>query len=149
MLVEGSSGFVLGIDHERENRGIGIRRTFRRVHNQGATQPSAAVTLIDREPPNQPRGQCGITRQAFALFRREIGQRKTGGGKGVICRDRSRFIASDKTIADPPANILRRQLSQISVECLHTAGKSIAIVVCMQSFDRESTWHEFYLMRRR
>src|ERR1700722_4178870 len=115
VLVERYGSSILGIDYEREDGGIGTRSTTRRVNDERTAEPPAAKALIDRQAANQTGGKHAISRQAFGFVRRKVRERKAGSGEGVIGGDRSIGGACNEAIADPPPNVLRRQLMQIAV----------------------------------
>ena len=82
MPVEPERRFVLCVDNQRKDRGIGARRTMRRIEDQRTAQASAFEPAIDGQTADQPTGQVPGAGQTLGDVRRQIKERKAGGRKG-------------------------------------------------------------------
>ena len=148
MLVEGHGSLVFRIDDQCENGRISTGSATRGIDQERTAKPPATKPLIDGKTSDETRRQNPIARQAFGFFWRKIGERKAGSSECVIGGDHPCPVARDKAIADPPPDILRCQIVQITIEHCHAARKILAIVSRAERFKRELTRHYGSRIRR-
>ena len=134
MLIEHHGRLILRIDNQGENRRVGAGGAPGRIDNERTAQPLSAKALIHRQAADQAGREQAIARQALRLLRRKIGKRKTRRGEGIVGGNRPRRVAGDEAVADPPPDVLRRQLTEIAVKRRDAAGKFL----CDCGLDREA-----------
>ncbi len=63
--IEGNGRFVLGVDDQRKDRGLGACCPRGSIHDERAAEPLAAKLAIDSETADVAGGQERVVRQAF------------------------------------------------------------------------------------
>ena len=149
MFIEAESDLILGVDNEREDGRLGPHGAGDRIDDQRAAKPASAKSLVDSEPADEACRKGRITRQPFGLLGRKFGEGKAGRGEGVVAGNFAGGVERDKAVADAAADILGRQLPEITVEGRHAAGKAGAVMVGAEWLEGEGSGHRDGVISRR
>jgi len=113
--VEGRSGLIFGLHHQRESGNLRTGGTGERIGQQRATKTLALECLIDSQAAHANSGHSRIARQLFADAGWKISQQQTCRCQSVIARDAVPIRQGHKTGGYVAANVLSDLLSQVAI----------------------------------
>ena len=96
---------------------------------------------INCKPTDQARWDGRVARQTAGYFGRQLGQRDTGRGKGVVSGDLAGWAERHEAVAQSASRILRGAFAQVLIERFNAAAKTGAIVTLAQRFDDDAFYH--------
>ncbi len=102
MLVEGTSGVILGINNHGHSGNVMrvVTGAPECVTKEVTTEPLTLVALIKRKPPDQRRWEDRITRQPLGELRWKLDGRDLTRTQGVIPDSQRRLVVRDQNVDD-------------------------------------------------
>ena len=107
---------------------------MQRIHQQQFSNALAAKGCAHSEAPDERRRHEGILRQFAGEFFRQDAQIHRMLREGVVPGDRFPVWSRDECGGDAPAHVLAGLLLKVVVQDRDAAGKTRAVVRCVEQF---------------
>ena len=148
-LVECGRVVALGIDQDREHGRIGASGALYGIDDERPTEVLTLMARGNRQPANQRRRDERVARQLLRQRRREIAERHTGRGEGVVADDLAFRPDRDEAVADAALDVLGDEFAEVAVKRFDATGERFSIMVRAEKLDPNRAGHGSFAIRAR